>query len=260
MAGNVLAKLSRGDGKKPPTLAPTQEHVPVALVRNGLVVSRAIAPAKAVPYRIVARVLRVGVVEITRMAQADRDSFLTRYAAVVAKWRFPYQIIVTRECQDLSAFYRRLETQAQRGGPARPAGGRRERELAEGLAGWMRRVTERVNPQVPAYYLVVPHPTTALDGPAYEKAVKTLDERTRMVINTLATLGVPASPVEDEELIRLLCEMYHPRLPDLSTSPRAQAISLMAEVQRPAVSRAEGAEASGSGKQGVGIRGIPHTS
>ena len=213
------------DGRKPVPLAPTQEHVPVELVRDGLLVSRVIVPAgKGVPHRVIARVLRVGAVEVTRMADSDRADFLDRYAAAVAKWRFPYQILVTRERQDLTAFYRRLR---RRMGQA----DRRGREILEGLGDWMRRVTERVNPQVPAYYIALPHPTTSLEGPAYEKAVKVLDTRARLVINTLGMLGVPAAPVGDEELMHLLYEMYHPRLPDLSRSPRAQVLSLVAELK-----------------------------
>ncbi len=212
------------DGRRP-ELAPTQEHVPVEMVRDGLLVSRVIVPAgKGVPHRVVARVLRVGAVEITRMADADRADFLDRYAAVVAKWRFPYQILVTRERQDLAPFYRRLRRQMGQVD-------RRSREILEGLAGWMRRVTERVNPQVPAYYIALPHPTTALEGHSFEKTMRVLDERARLVINTLGMLGVPVAPVSDEDLIRLLYEMYHPRLPDLSRSPRAQVLSLVAELK-----------------------------
>ena len=213
------------NGRRPP--ASTQEHVPVAMMRDGLIISRPIAPSRGVPYRIVARVLRVGVQEITRMSEDDRADFLRRYAAVVSRWRFPYQIIVTRERQDLDAFYRRLRRRARE---AR----RREREIIEGLSGWMRRVTEQVNPQVPVYFIVVPHPTTALEGEGYEKAVKEVEDRARLIVNTLAPLGVPVAPATEDEVIRMLYEMYHPRLPNLNTSPRSQVLSLMAR-SRPEV-------------------------
>jgi hypothetical protein len=42
------------------------------------------------------------------------------------------------------------------------------------MTGWMERVIVQVNPQVPAYFVALPHPVSRLLGQPYEKALEKL--------------------------------------------------------------------------------------
>jgi hypothetical protein len=96
--------LFGNDSHEPAEPAPTQEHVPVELVRDGVVISR---PSQR-SGRIVAAVLRVGARDVTRMAEGERADFLEQYANRLAQWRFPYQILVWRERQNPAEFLQRV--------------------------------------------------------------------------------------------------------------------------------------------------------
>ena len=208
------------DGRKPVEPAPTQEHVPIALVQDGVVVSRPLQRGG----RVVAAVLRVGCRDVTRMSEGERTDFLERYAARLARWQFPYQILVWRERQNLAEFMQRVHEK-------RAAWDTREgQEWGEHLgrlAGWMERVVSQVNPQVPAYFIVLPYPVSRLLGHPYEKALAELDDRCQTVVHSLATLGIGVRRLTDEEILGMIVAFYHPTLPMLRIPPRQRLRSLM---------------------------------
>ena len=174
--------------------APTQEHVPIELVRDGVAVSK---PSRG-GGRTMTAVLRVGSRDVTRMSDGERADFLERYASCLARWPFPYQILVWRERQNTADFLERVRDKRA----AWESGRRREwaGHLRQ-LAGWLERVTVQVNPQVPAYFIALPHPVSRLLGQSYEKALAELDSRCRTVIHSLSTLGAGCVRLGDEELM-----------------------------------------------------------
>lgn len=209
------------DSHKPVEPAPTQEHVPVEMVRDGVVISR---PSQR-SGRIVAAVLRVGARDVTRMAEGERADFLEQYANRLAQWRFPYQILVWRERQNPAEFLQRVrERQAawQTGAHRQWAGHLRQ------MTGWMERVIVQVNPQIPAYFVALPHPVSRLLGQPYEKALEKLDSRCRMVTSSLGALLISCVRLEDRGILDMIAGFYHPSLPMLRIPPSQRLASLIA--------------------------------
>jgi hypothetical protein len=212
--------LFGGNGRRPKEPAPTQEHVPIEMVKDGLIVTRPLQRGG----RMVAAVLRVGSQDVTRMSEGERADFLERYAACLARWQFPYQILVWRERQNPAEFLQRVRDK-QRGWRSSP---RRvwANHLGQ-LASWIERVTVQVNPQVPAYFIALPHPVSRLLGQPYEKALAELKSRCRTIIHGLATLGIGCVRLDDERLLEMVAGFYHPSLPMLRIPPRQRLRSLM---------------------------------
>ena len=220
--GRGLFGFARGGPDEP---APTQEHVPVELVKDDVVISRPLQHGG----RVLAAVLRVGSRDVTRMSEGERADFLERYVARLAKWRFPYQILVWRERQNPAEFLQR----AQERQAAWKSGGRQEwsNHLRQ-LTGWIERVTVQVNPQVPAYFIVLPHPVSRLLGRSYEDALEELGSRFRTVIHSLAPLGLGCLRLGDEEILDMIAAFYHPSLPMLRIPPKQRLRSLMVGEER----------------------------
>ena len=99
------------------------------------------------------------------------------------------------------------------------------------LAGWIERVTVQVNPQVPAYFIALPHPVARLLGQPYEKALAELDSRCRTVVHGLATLGIGCVRLDGEEILGLVAAFYHPSLPMLHIPSVQRLRSLMVGVE-----------------------------
>jgi len=95
------------------------------------------------------------------------------------------------------------------------------------LAGWIERVTAQANPQVPAYFVALPHPVARLLGQPCEKALAELDSRCRTVVHGLVTLGIGCVRLGDEEILEMVTAFYHPSLPMLHIPPRQRLRSLM---------------------------------
>ena len=215
-----MKTLFGGNGRKPKEPAPTQEHVPIEMVKDGLIVTRSLQRGG----RMVAAVLRVGSQDVTRMSEGERADFLERYAACLARWQFPYQILVWRERQNPAEFLQRVRDK-QRGWRSSP-----QRAWADHLgqlASWIERVTVQVNPQVPAYFIALPHPVSRLLGQPYEKALAELGSRCRTAIHGLATLGIGCVRLGDEQILEMVAAFYHPSLPMLRIPPRQRLHSLM---------------------------------
>ncbi len=201
-------------------MAPTQDHVPVALVTDDVIVSKALKPGG----RVVTAVLRVGSRDVRRMSEGERKDFLDRYTAVVARWRFPYQILVWRERQDPAQFAERVQRRAEAWASR---GQQPYAELLKQLDGWVERVIVQVNPQIPVYYIGLPHGVSDLAGRSYEKALEELEGRSQRVIRNLATLHIGCERMDDGEITRLIAAFYHPSLPMLRIPPRERLRSLM---------------------------------
>ena len=194
--------------------------MPIELVQDNVAISRPLQRGG----RIVAAVLRVGSQDVTRMSEGERADFLERYAACLARWQFPYQVLVWRERQNPAEFLQRAR-EKQVAWASRPrqqwAG-----HLAQ-LAGWIERVTAQANPQVPAYFVALPHPVARLLGQPCEKALAELDSRCRTVVHGLVTLGIGCVRLGDEEILEMVTAFYHPSLPMLHIPPRQRLRSLM---------------------------------
>jgi hypothetical protein len=210
-----------GDNSRiPPEPAPTQHHVPVEMVQDGVAISKPLQRGG----RMAAAVLRIGSRDVTRMSEGARADFLERYAACLARWQFPYQILVWRKRQTPAEFLQRVrERQANwESGQVREWAGHLRQ-----LAGWIERVTVQVNPQVPAYFIALPHPVSRLLGQPYEKALAELEGRCRTVTHSLGTLDIHCLRLGDEEILDMIAGFYHPSLPMLHIPPRQRLRSLM---------------------------------
>jgi hypothetical protein len=192
----------------------------VALVKDDVAISK---PLKA-GGRVVSAVLRVGSRDVRRMSEGERKDFLDRYTAVLAKWRFPYQILVWRERQDPTDFLGRIHERADAWASE---GRQRYVELLRQLEGWVERVIVQVNPQIPVYFIALPCSVSDLLGRSYEKALEELQGRSQRVIHNLASLGIDCERVSGGEITRLVAAFYHPSLPMLRIPPRERLRSLM---------------------------------
>ena len=214
-----------GNGRKPVEPAPTQEHVPIGMVQDDVIISKSLQRGG----RVVTAVLRVGSRDVTRMSEGERADFLERYAACLARWQFPYQILVWRERQNPAEFLQRVREKQT------IWESRKNQEWANHLrqlAGWIERVTVQVNPQVPAYFIALPHPVSRLLGQPYEKALAELDGRCRTVTHGLGTLDIRCRRLGDEEILDMIAGFYHPSLPMLHIPPRQRLRSLMVGGER----------------------------
>jgi hypothetical protein len=216
--------LLGGNGHKPGGRrgepAPTQEHVPIDAVRDDVLICKPTIGG----IRNACAVLRVGAADVRRMGPDEQADFLERYAAAVATWKFPYQILVWRERQDAKEFVERVR-ERQRGWKA----ARRQDCVShlEQLVEWIDRVTQEVNPQVPTYYIALPHPISKVGGDGLAKALKELESRSQLVMHTLGQLGIGAVRLGDDELVGMMHGFYHPSLPLLRLPPKARMRSLM---------------------------------
>ena len=214
-----------GNDRKSKEPAPTQDHVPVALVQDDVAISKPLQRGG----RIIAAVLRIGSRDVTRMSEGERADFLERYTSCLARWQFPYQILVWRERQNPAEFLQRVRDRQ-----ATWESGRR-REWAghlRQLAGWIERVTVQVNPQVPAYFIALPHPVSRLLGQPYEKALTELDGRCRTVTYGLASMvSIGCVRLGDEQIMEMITGFYHPSLPMLHIPPRQRLRSLMVGIE-----------------------------
>ena len=132
--------------------------------------------------------------------------------------------LVWRERQNPAEFLRRAREKqaAWASGPRQQWAG----HLAQ-VAGWIERVTVQVNPQVPAYFIALPHPVARLLGQPYEKALAELDSRCRTVVHGLATLGIGGVRLSHEKILGLVAVFYHLSLPLLHVPPEQRLRSLM---------------------------------
>jgi hypothetical protein len=209
-----------GNDGKPDEPAATQDHVPIAMVKHDVAISK---PAASGGHTMAA-ILRVASRDVTRMSDGERADFLVRYAACLAQWQFPYQILVWRERQNPAEFLQRIKDRQafwSRSAHREWAG-----YLGE-LVAWIERVTTQVNPQVPAYFIALPHAVSGLLGQPFEKALATLDSRSRMVMDGLATLGIGCVRLDDEQILEMIAAFYHPTIPMLRIPPRQRLQSLM---------------------------------
>ncbi|TET50651.1 MAG: hypothetical protein E3J64_07945 [Anaerolineales bacterium] len=200
--------------------APTQDHVPIEMVKHDAIICK---PNRA-GMRMVCVVLRVGAADVRRMGPGEQGDFLERYAAAVAAWKFPFQILVWRERQNAKEFVERVK-ERQRGWNSV---GRKDcvEHLSE-LVGWIEHVTEKVNPQVPIYYIALPHLVSRLGGDGLDKALRELDSRSRLVMHSLGQLNVGSMRLDDDALVGMVHAFYHPSLPVLRLPPKARMRSLM---------------------------------
>jgi hypothetical protein len=215
-----LKKLFGGNGRQPGEPAATQDHVPIAAVDSGLIISKPLGSGG----RVISAVLRVGSIDILRMSEGERADFLEKYASFLATWRFPYQILVWRERQNVDEFLARVRDQ-------QAAWSHSGRQLWAGqvgeLAGWIQRVATHVNPQVPAYFIALPHPVMQLGGEKHAKAIRELDRRCHTIVQNLGTLQLSCRRMTDAELLDMIAGFYHPTVPMLRIPPKVRLQSLM---------------------------------
>lgn len=216
-----MKRLFGGNGGKREGPGATQEHVPVAMVKHDVIVSKPFGAGG----RVVTAVLRVGSQDVLRMGDGERTDFLDRYGAAIARWQFPRQVLVWRERQDPAEFLARMTDQAQswRDGDRRAWG-----EHLDEMQAWMQRVTAQVNPQVPSYYIALPHGVARVLGQSLEQALEELESRCDTVIHSLASLGIGCVRLGDDELLEMLAAFYHPTLPMLRIPPVQRLRSLVA--------------------------------
>jgi len=217
---------ANGATPKRPVLPPTQAHVPVSAIQDDTVIVR--LRINKLPVTILTAVLRVGAVDITRMAVSERQTFIARYTETLRAWRFPRQVVIGRERQNLEAFLLRGSDMLRRW--RRLQNDRRASLLARSLE-FLEQVTAAVNPQIPAYFIALPHQVSGLKGgvtkEAYREGLRTLADRTRIVGQSLAALDIPTRRLDDEALFRLLYAFYHPSLPVLWMTPQERVASLL---------------------------------
>ena len=92
-------------------------------------------------------------------------------------------------------------------------------------------MTAQVNPQVPAYFVALPHPVARLLGQPYDKALAELDSRCRTVVHGLATLGIGYVCLDGEGILEMVTAFYHPSLPMLHIPPEQRLRSLMVGIE-----------------------------
>jgi hypothetical protein len=198
-------------------------------VQDGVAIIR--MAVNRIPSTTLSALLEVGALDITRLAETERRAFIARYTDALRGWRFPYQIVVGRRRQQLDEFKDRAGQRVRRWEQLRE--GRRAALLAN-LLEFVDRVTLYANPQLPCYYVALPCavPTTAtqagrVNQTQYQETLRILDDRCRMVQQSLAGLGLGARRLDDQEIVDVLYAFYHPSLPVLWLAPRERIASLL---------------------------------
>jgi len=212
---------ANGDGKPIP---PTQGHIPVSAVQDNIALVR--ITINKLPLTITTAVIRVGAVDITRMALGERDSFIARYTEILRAWRFPRQVIIGRKRQELDIF---LDNGAEKVRYWQQRKNRLRADLLQTQLNFMQQVSKMSNPQIPVYYIAVPHQIqgkTVTKG-LYDEALQILADRTRIIVQGLSQIGVEARRLTDDKIIDLLYAFYHPTLPALWLSPKERIASLI---------------------------------
>lgn len=210
-----------GSGKPIP---PTQGHVPVSAVQDHAALVR--ITVNKVPVTIVTAIIRVGAVDITRMAVGERESFIARYTEILRAWRFPRQVVIGRKRQELEMFLdngtEKIRFWQQKRTPLRA-------NLLQAQLDFMQQVSKMSNPQIPVYYIAAPYQIqgkTVTKG-LYQEALQVLADRSRMIVQGLSQIGIEARRLTDEEIIDLLYAFYHVTLPALWLSPKERIASLI---------------------------------
>ncbi len=205
-------------------IPPTQRHIPVSAVQDNAALVR--ITVNKLPVTIVTAIVRVGAVDITRMALAERDSFIARYTEVLRTWRFPRQVIIGRKRQELEMF---LDNGTEKVHYWQQTKNRPRAELLQAQLNFMQQVSKLSNPQIPVYHIAIPHQIQGkvVTKGLYDEALQVLDDRTRIVVQSLSQLGVEAKRLTNDEIIDLLYAFYHPSLPALWLSPKERIASLI---------------------------------
>ncbi|MBC8253733.1 MAG: hypothetical protein H8E35_06855 [Ardenticatenia bacterium] len=219
----------KGNEEKKPHLPPTQSHIPVSAVQDGVAIIR--LSINKIPSTTLTAILEVGALDITRLSDSERGAFIARYTDMLRGWRFPYQFIIGRRRQDLDEFLARGGEQVK-GWQRQSQPGRAQ--LLAYLLAFMEQVATYSNPQVPAYYVslpyVVPTPATQMGRvtqAGYQEGLQVLADRARMVQQSFNQLGLGVIRLDDQAMVDLLYHFYHPNLPVLWLSPQERIVSLL---------------------------------
>lgn len=221
-----LFDRKNGDGNMPKHAIPepTQAHIPVSAVQDNAALIR--ITVNKLPVTIVTAIIRVGAVDITRMAISERDSFIARYTDVLRSWRFPRQIIIGRKRQELDYF---IDDSTEKVRSWQQKGDKNRANLLQMQLDFMRQISKLSNPQIPIYHMAIPNQIegkTMTKG-LYNEGLQVLSDNTRLVVQGLSQLGVEARRLTDDEIIDLLYAFYHPSLPALWLTPKERIASLM---------------------------------
>ncbi len=210
-------------------LPPTQEHILVEAIRDGVIILKT---------KDLAAVLEAEGKDIGRLTEDGRTGLLAAYQRNLGNLRFSYEIVVGRKSQTLDVFWEFLHQQAE---AWRKRGRREYAERLWEFSDFMHQVTASVSPQVHQYLIVLPYDPISpgerargkliLSEEGLEKSCQEIAQRCDQVVRALARIGVPARRLTDKEIIASLHRVYHPVTGAYRIPPMARLRSFMAATQ-----------------------------
>ncbi len=178
----------------------------------------------------VALVIATTAVNFGLLSEKEQDAIIYAYAGLLNSLSFPVQIIIQTKHKDISAYLKLLEDQEGR---------QKNPKLVQSIHGYRLFISSMVKEKDvldKKFYLVIPFSnielgvsTSMLIGPKktglpyeksyiYDRAQTVLIPKRDHIIRLLARVGLHATQLSTEQLVKLLFTMYNPgsTAPDMS--------------------------------------------
>ena len=192
------------------------------------------------------QVMEVGAIDLDMMDASTQDTFIDRFGQFLAGPKFPMQIVIATETQDIGPWIDTLTEAAERW-ERRLAGcgDGEERGVLERLmerawqrVEWVERMHRRVSPLVQRYYLVIYHnplPMRSrrrqLTEALYRRGKEELAGMRYYIAEGCAELGLSLRVLNEADMTALLSGFYRRRVKSLRETPKGALYSLMYAVE-----------------------------
>ncbi len=211
--------------KKRMDLPPTQEHIYLKAILDGITIAR---------NGTLAVVLEVGAIDIALLDRDQRTAKIMQLDDLWRSLRFENQVVVGTKRQEMRTYLRYLEERLSRWEEEMErvqTGQERERlelriDLLYHQMAHLEALAQGVNALVRTYHWVIPHNPflvemqrrvtgrEVLTEEQFREAQQLLMERVHKVVRGLARIGLPARLEDDEAIIEEILRFYFPTIPE----------------------------------------------
>ncbi|MFH2085217.1 MAG: hypothetical protein ABII21_00275 [bacterium] len=181
-------------------VATTQDHLDIETVRDDLVILK---------NGICSLVIQTSAINFGLLSEEEQDATIYAYAGLLNSLSFPIQIVVKSEKKDISAYLELLASQEKK---------LKDEVLQERMRAYRQFIETTVREQNvldKKFYLVVSYQLVTLSGKVeitedlINKAKSDLEPRRDHLIKQLVKIGLTASQLNSQNLIKLFHSSYN---------------------------------------------------
>jgi len=211
--------------KKQRDLPPTQEHIYLKGILDGITIAR---------NGTLALVLEVGAIDIVLLDPDERTAKIMQLDDLWRSLRFESQVVVSTRRQEMRTYLRYLEeclSAWEEEVEGAQTGQKRERlehriDLLYHQMAHLEALAQGVNALVRTYHWVIPHNPflvemqrrvtgkEVLTEEQFREAQQLLMERAHKVVRGLARIGLPTRLEDDEAIVEEILRFYFPTIPE----------------------------------------------